>query len=326
MYGNDTGNVQAASDAEIFINQSNNNTVTNNIGVPGVYGSTGVIVSGNTAAGGTSTTTPPAAPVISTGVANANETVTLTGTAPDGSTVTVSDGTTLGTTTTSSSGSWSYTTTALACGTYAFTATDTTSAGTIAGSSAFDVTVTAPAPTSPAAPVISTGVANANETVILTGTAPDGSTVTVSDGTTLGTTTTSSSGSWSYTTTALAAGTSASTATDTTSAGTSTASSAVDVTVTSSSSSTGSSPPPSGSNLIANGNFATGDFTELDSRRQLHIYDRTVYRYERRRRQHVRGSYGFGGLGRYLKPDHRDDSWPDLYAELLAAERRLRPG
>jgi len=31
VYGNNTGNVQAASAAEIFINQSNNNTVTNNV-------------------------------------------------------------------------------------------------------------------------------------------------------------------------------------------------------------------------------------------------------------------------------------------------------
>ena len=79
----------------------------------------------------------------------------------------------------SSTGAWSFTTADLAAGSYAFTATDTTSAGTSAASSAFDVTVTAPPP---AAPVISTGVANSNELVTLTGTAPDGATVTVSDG------------------------------------------------------------------------------------------------------------------------------------------------
>ena len=188
-------------------------------------------------ANGTSTTTPPAAPVISTGVANSNESVTLTGTAPDGSTVTVSDGgaTALGTATASSTGAWSFTTADLAAGSYAFTATDTTSAGTSAASSAFDVTVTAPPP---AAPVISTGVANSNESVTLTGTAPDGSTVTVSDGgtTALGTATASSTGAWSFTTADLAAGSYAFTATDTTSAGTSAASSAFDVTVT--------APPP----------------------------------------------------------------------------------
>ena len=77
----------------------------------------------------------------------------------------------------------------------------------------------------------------------LTGTAPAGSTVTVSDGgtTALGTATANSTtGAWTYTTAALSAGSYAFTATDTTSAGTSAASSAFDVTVTS------SSPPPSG--------------------------------------------------------------------------------
>src|SRR5208282_2731943 len=112
--------------------------------------------------------------------------------------------------------------------------------------------------TPPAAPVISSGVASSNESVTLTGTAPDGSTVTVSDGgtTALGTATASSTGAWSFTTADLSAGSYAFTATDTTSAGTSAASSAFDVTVTS------SSPPPSGSNLVANGNFATGNFTD----------------------------------------------------------------
>ena len=42
----------------------------------------------------------------------------------------------------SSTGAWSFTTADLAAGSYAFTATDTTSAGTSAASSAFDVTVT----------------------------------------------------------------------------------------------------------------------------------------------------------------------------------------
>ena len=87
--------------------------------------------------------------------------------------------------------------------------------------------------------------------------------MTVSDGgsTPLGTATASSSGAWTFTTAALAADSYAFTATDSTSAGTSAASNAVDVTVTSSSSSTGSSPPPSGSNLVGNGNFETGTFS-----------------------------------------------------------------
>jgi hypothetical protein len=90
-----------------------------------------------TANGTSSTTPPPAAPVISSGVANSNESVTLTGTAPDGSTVTVSDGgaTALGTATASSTGAWSFTTADLSAGSYAFTATDTTSAGNLSTAS-----------------------------------------------------------------------------------------------------------------------------------------------------------------------------------------------
>jgi hypothetical protein len=109
----------------------------------------------------------------------------------------------------------------------------------------------------PAAPVISTGEANSNDSVTLTGTAPSGSTVTVSDGgaTALGVATASSTGAWSFTTADLAAGSYAFTATDATSSGTSAASKAFDVTVAS------SSPPASGSNLVANGNFGTGSLS-----------------------------------------------------------------
>ena len=113
------------------------------------------------------------APVISTGLENSNASVTLTGTAPNGATVTVSDNggaTTLGTATASSTGSWSFTTAALAAGSYAFTATDTTSAGTSAASSPFNVLVTNPA--NPAVSSIvespSSGDLNAGKTVTLT--------------------------------------------------------------------------------------------------------------------------------------------------------------
>ena len=194
---------------------------------------------------------PPAAPVIGSGVANSNGSVTLAGTAPDGSVVIVSDAFgTLGTTSASSTGTWSLTTPDLANGSYAFSATDTTSAGTSAASSPLDVTVTSSSVLPPAAPVISAGVANSNQSVTLTGTAPDGSTVTVSDGgaNALGTVTASSSGNWSFTTAAnLVAGTYAFTATDATSAGASAASSAFDVTVP--------------VNLMVNGNFATDSFS-----------------------------------------------------------------
>ena len=134
---------------------------------------------------------------------------------------------------------------------------------TTAGSTTTDPPAGSTTTDPPAAPVISRGVVNSNESVTLTGTAPAGSTVTVSDGgsTPLGTATASSSGAWTFTTAALAADSYAFTATDSTSAGTSAASNAVDVTVTSSSSSTGSSPPPSGSNLVGNGNFETGTFS-----------------------------------------------------------------
>ena len=178
------------------------------------------------------------APTIPYGVVNSNGSVTLTGNAPGGSTVTVSDGgaNPLGTTTASSSFVWSYTTASLPAGAYAFTATDTTSAGTSAKSSALNVTVptTAASTTSaPAAPTIPYGVVNSNGSVTLTGNAPGGSTVTVSDGgaNPLGTTTASSSFVWSYTTASLPAGAYAFTATDTTSAGTSAKSSALNVTV-----------------------------------------------------------------------------------------------
>ena len=324
VYGNDTGNVQAASVAQIFINQSNNNTVTNNTttapdttppAAPVISSDTvstsdavtlkgtapdgaTVTVSDGTSLGTTtasstgswsfttadlaagsytftatdttsagtsaasspfpvtvtSASSPPAAPVISSDTVSTSDAVTLKGTAPDGATVTVSDGTSLGTTTASSTGSWSFTTADLAAGSYTFTATDTTSAGTSAASSPFPVTVTS-ASSPPAAPVISSDTISTSDAVTLKGTAPDGATVTVSDGTSLGTTTASSTGSWSFTTADLAAGSYTFTATDTTSAGTSAASNALDVTVL------GASPPPSGTNLVANGNFATGDFT-----------------------------------------------------------------
>jgi hypothetical protein len=175
----------------------------------------------------------PAAPVISKGVVNSNDSVTLTGTAPDGATVTVSDGGTsaLGTATANSStGAWSFTSADLPAGAYAFTATDTTSAGTSAKSSALNVTVPA---NSPAAPAISNIAVNSNDSLTLTGTAVDGSTVTVwsTTGTDVGTTTAGSSGAWSFTTPDLYPGVYGYTATDTTSAGTSAASNALGVRV-----------------------------------------------------------------------------------------------
>jgi parallel beta-helix repeat protein len=179
--------------------------------------------------------TTPAAPVISAGAVNSNDSVTLTGTAPDSATVTVSDGgaNPLGTTTASSTGGWSFTTADLSAGAYAFTATDTTSGGTSAVSSTLGVTVPAATVDPPAAPIITKGAVNSNDSVTLTGTSPNGATVTVSDGgaNPLGTTTASGAGAWSFTTADLSAGGYAFTATDTTAAGTSVKSNALGLTV-----------------------------------------------------------------------------------------------
>ena len=96
----------------------------------------------------------------------------------------------------------------------------------------------------PAAPTIPYGVVNSNDSVTLTGTAPGGSTVTVSDGGAkpLGTTTANSAFVWSFTTPDLSAGSYAFTATDTTSAGTSVKSSPLNVTVPTAAGSTTSAP------------------------------------------------------------------------------------
>ena len=131
-----------------------NGTQTANIALTGDYLQSGWTLSSD-GHGGTDVVDPPLpVPVISSGVENSNDSVTLTGTAPDGSTVALSDGgsTALGTVTANSStGAWSFTTAALPVAAYAFTATDTTSAGTSASSNTFDVTVTS---SPPAAPVI----------------------------------------------------------------------------------------------------------------------------------------------------------------------------
>ena len=167
---------------------------------------------------------------------NSNDSITLTGTAVANSTVTVwsTTGTNDGTATASSSGAWSFTTPVLNSGIYGYYATDTTPGGTSAKSNALGTQVVSePANAAPAAPVISAGAVNSNDSVTLTGTAPDSATVTVSDGgaNPLGTTTASSTGGWSFTTADLSAGAYVFTAADTASAGTSAVSSTLDVTV-----------------------------------------------------------------------------------------------
>ena len=199
----------------------------------------------------TATGNPPTAPVISKATVNSNDSVTLAGTAVANSTVTVwsAEGVNDGTTTASSAGAWSFTTPVLGAANYGYSATDTTSAGTSAHSAEMAVTVPTVTATSnpPAAPTIPYGVVNSNDSVTLTGTAPAGSIVTVSDGgaNSLGTATSSSSFVWSFTTAVLAAGSYAFTATDTTAAGTSVKSSALDVTVpTATATATATSNPP----------------------------------------------------------------------------------
>ena len=117
----------------------------------------------------------------------------------------------------------------------------------------------------PAAPTIPYGVVNSNHSVTLTGTAPAGSIVAVSDGgaNSLGTATSSSSFVWSFTTAVLAAGPYAFTATDTTAAGTSVKSSALDVTVpTATATATATSNPPAAP-VISKATVNSNDFVTL---------------------------------------------------------------
>ena len=130
----------------------------------------------------------PSAPVITSVVETANDAVTVTGTAAANSTVSLKcNGGAMGTATVNSAGAWSFTTGALDPAPYGFTATDTTSGGTSAVSAAVGISVVskiavATAAAAAAAPIIVKGVANANGSVTLTGTAAHGAKVTVRDG------------------------------------------------------------------------------------------------------------------------------------------------
>ena len=132
----------------------------------------------------------------------------LTGTAEDGSTVTIYDNTTqVGTTTANAStGAWSLPIGVLADGsTHTYTVTATDAAGNVSQPSpalSFVVDTTAPAtPAAPADSAVVNGYVNAahDTAQMLTGTAEDGSTVTIYDNTTqVGTTTANAStGAWS---------------------------------------------------------------------------------------------------------------------------------
>ncbi len=116
----------------------------------------------------------------------------------------------------------------------------------------------------PAAPVISafspdTNGVDTTSTVNLTGTAEAGSTVNVFDGSiNLGSTTVDAHGNWGFTENNAVNGTHTFTATDADANGTSAASSPFDVVVNVAGS---PPPPPPPDNLLANGDFETGDFS-----------------------------------------------------------------
>ena len=165
----------------------------------------------------------PSAPVITSptdGTSTSNNKPTISGTGQAGDTVTVYDGTTaIGTATVGSNGSWSMTvTTALADGKNVITATQTDSGGNVSGASnTVNLTIV------PSAPVITSptdGTSTNNNKPTISGTGQAGDTVTVYDGTTIGTATVGSNGTWSMTvTTALADGKNVITATQTDAAG-----------------------------------------------------------------------------------------------------------
>ena len=142
----------------------------------------------------------------------------LSGTAEPGGIVTVYDGdTALGSAVVSGDGSWSFTSPALAAGEHSLTATVTDAAGNTGPASAaylFSVDLTPPAAaadltlTNDASDTaIAAGGQTNDTTPVLSGTAEAGSTVTVSDGTTvLGTATVGGDGSWSFTAPTLSEG------------------------------------------------------------------------------------------------------------------------
>ena len=136
VYGNNTQNVQAPSNAQIFINSSQNNLVTNNSQTPSSGGGTPPPV--------------PVAPTITSfspnvgGIDNTAN-VTITGKAVAGDTIIVFDGQSIvGGTTVDASGNWAVTESDVSNGVHTFTATDSNSSGTSPVSAPFTVTVNAP--------------------------------------------------------------------------------------------------------------------------------------------------------------------------------------
>ena len=149
--------------------------------------------------------TPPGAPVLTTVNTVTNNTKpVITGKADALSKVTISDGANvLGIATATSAGVWSFTSsTPLASGAHTITATAKDAVGNVSGaSSAITVTVDTKAPDKPI--VTAFNVPTNNTKPAIAGTAENGSTVTVYDGTVvLGTATAGPDGAWSLTPTA----------------------------------------------------------------------------------------------------------------------------
>lgn len=174
-----------------------------------------------------------------------DKTLIISGTAEANSTVEVLlNGAAIGTATTDGTGNWSfdYTGTPLGDGVKAFTAKATDVAGNTSPASAvFNVTIDTAAPTAPTITSFNDNTGNTSDsitndtTLILTGTAEAGSTVTIfQNGTQIGTVTANATGNWlfDHTATSLTDATYAYTATATDKAGnTSVASAAFNITV-----------------------------------------------------------------------------------------------
>ncbi|WP_313382926.1 Ig-like domain-containing protein [Pantoea sp.] len=150
------------------------------------------------------------------GAVTSDATPVLSGLATAGALVTLFSGdAVLGSVTADAAGQWSFTPAAQADGTYTFLASYTDATGNLVESAPLTLTIDTTAPaaatgvtlTDANGDPIATDTPTSNSAPVLSGSAEPGSTVTVSDGTTvLGTTTAGTDGSWSFTTPTLADG------------------------------------------------------------------------------------------------------------------------
>jgi large repetitive protein len=137
-------------------------------------------------------------------------TPTFTGTAEAGATVKLYDGATqVGSATADGSGNWSIATSTLSDGTHSISAVATdTSGNSGAASGALAVTIDTVAPAAPGTPALAAGSGTDTSTPTLTGTAEDGSTVTLydTDGTTVLGSAVAAGGTWTITSSSLPEG------------------------------------------------------------------------------------------------------------------------